>query len=155
MPAGATGAFGPLYFATFCALSVTLGALLYNLTGVLNEYFEIQQRLTNKPEVCSFVFREQHRMPSSHRSSIGLLLAATCSSSGCRRGPCPAAAAVPALIMQSMPGTLAVVCMSFPIDYNALCCMCTAACYTRKLAAARMLAGVLATAVCCQRQLHA
>jgi hypothetical protein len=49
--AGATGAFGPLYFATFCALSVTLGALLYNLTGVLNEYFEIQQRLTSKPEV--------------------------------------------------------------------------------------------------------
>lgn len=52
MPAGAAGAFGPLYFATFCALSVTLGALLYNLTGVLNEYFEIQQRLTSKPEVC-------------------------------------------------------------------------------------------------------
>jgi hypothetical protein len=52
VPAGAAGAFGPLYFATFCALSVTLGALLYNLTGVLNEYFEIQQRLTSKPEVC-------------------------------------------------------------------------------------------------------
>ncbi|WIA39982.1 hypothetical protein OEZ86_013411 [Tetradesmus obliquus] len=53
---GATGAFGPLYFATFCALSVTLGALLYNLTGVLNEYFEIQQRLTNKPEERALLY---------------------------------------------------------------------------------------------------
>jgi hypothetical protein len=51
LPAGATNALGPLYFATFCALSVTLGALFYNLTGVLNEYFTLQQQLTNKPKV--------------------------------------------------------------------------------------------------------
>lgn len=40
-----------LYFATFCALSVTLGALLFNLTHVLNEYFALQQQLANKPKV--------------------------------------------------------------------------------------------------------
>lgn len=44
-------ALGPLYFATFCALSVTLGALLYNLTNVLNEYFALQQQLSPKQEV--------------------------------------------------------------------------------------------------------
>jgi len=50
--AGASNAFGPpLYFATFCALSVTLGALLYNLTNVLNEYFALQQQLSSKREV--------------------------------------------------------------------------------------------------------
>eukprot|EP00775_Hariotina_reticulata_P012549 gene12547-12682_t len=46
----AANALGPLYFATFCALSVTLGALFYNLTGVLNEYFALQQQLTTKPK---------------------------------------------------------------------------------------------------------
>lgn len=53
MPAGTTGnnSLGPLYFATFCALSVTLGALLYNLTNVLNEYFTLQQQLNRKQEV--------------------------------------------------------------------------------------------------------
>lgn len=51
-PAGASNAFGPpLYFATFCTLSVTLGALLYNLTNVLNEYFALQQQLSSKREV--------------------------------------------------------------------------------------------------------
>lgn len=49
--AGASNALGPLYFATFCALSVTLGALLYNLTNVLNEYFALQQQLSDKTEV--------------------------------------------------------------------------------------------------------
>jgi hypothetical protein len=44
-------ALGPLYFATFCALSVTLGALLFNLTNVLNEYFALQQQLSPKQEV--------------------------------------------------------------------------------------------------------
>lgn len=48
---GSNNALGPLYFATFCALSVTLGALLYNLTDVLNEYFTLQQQLTSKQQV--------------------------------------------------------------------------------------------------------
>lgn len=51
MPAGSNNALGPLYFATFCALSVTLGALLYNLTNVLNEYFALQQQLSKTQEV--------------------------------------------------------------------------------------------------------
>lgn len=41
---------GPLYLATFCGLSITLGALLYNLTNVLNEYFDLQQQLTELPQ---------------------------------------------------------------------------------------------------------
>jgi hypothetical protein len=53
VPAGSNNALGPLYFATFCALSVTLGALLYNLTNVLNEYFTLQQQLTKKQEVST------------------------------------------------------------------------------------------------------
>jgi hypothetical protein len=52
VPAGSSNnAFGPLYLATFCALSVTLGALLFNLTNVLNEYFALQQQLSPKQEV--------------------------------------------------------------------------------------------------------
>jgi hypothetical protein len=51
VPAGSNNTLGPLYLATFCALSVTLGALLFNLTTVLNEYFALQQQLANKQEV--------------------------------------------------------------------------------------------------------
>lgn len=51
VPAGSNNTLGPLYLATFCALSVTLGALLFNLTTVLNEYFALQQQLTKKQEV--------------------------------------------------------------------------------------------------------
>jgi hypothetical protein len=53
--AGSNNTFAPLYLATFCALSVTLGALLYNLTNVLNEYFALQQQLSSKQEVSFFV----------------------------------------------------------------------------------------------------
>lgn len=49
--AGAASALGPLYFATFCALSITLGAMLFNLSNVLNEYFALQSLLATKPRV--------------------------------------------------------------------------------------------------------
>ncbi|KAF8062916.1 relA [Scenedesmus sp. PABB004] len=48
--AGGLSASGALYLATFCALSVTLGALFYSLTSVLNEYFDLQARLTSRPQ---------------------------------------------------------------------------------------------------------
>lgn len=48
MLAGATGA---LYLATFCALSIAVGACIYNLFGHVAAYLDLQQRLNAKPKV--------------------------------------------------------------------------------------------------------
>ena len=45
------GVSGPLYFATFCAVSITLGALLHNLFTHLKAYTDLQKHLNTKPKV--------------------------------------------------------------------------------------------------------
>ena len=54
-PEGAYATLGPLYLATFCAISVTLGALSYSLAAVLAEYYLLQQRLRAAPAVRVFL----------------------------------------------------------------------------------------------------
>jgi hypothetical protein len=79
VPAGPNNTLGPLYLATFCALSVTLGALLFNLTTVLNEYFALQQQLTKKHEV-----RISHQLLQLH-TAAGVLSAGALSVAVFRR----------------------------------------------------------------------
>ena len=50
-PKGAYATLGPAYLATFCAISVTLGALSYSLAAVLTEYYLLQQALRAAPPV--------------------------------------------------------------------------------------------------------